>query len=52
MDKIPPESTSETRQRFCDIVWILEEHGIAWDYELLIDLDLYISSLLWRKKVQ
>ena len=52
MDKLTPERTSEIRQRFCELARILETHGVAWDYDLLIDLDLYISSVLARRKVQ
>lgn len=52
MAQIPTESPSEIRKRFCDLARILESHGVAWDYDLLVDLDLYISSLLWRKRVQ
>ena len=47
-----PQTIKETRQRFCDLARILENHGVAWDYDVLIDLDLYISSQLWRKRVQ
>lgn len=52
MAQIPTESPGEIRKRFCDLARILESHGVAWDYDLLVDLDLYISSLLWRKRVQ
>jgi hypothetical protein len=27
-------------------------HSISWDYALLIDLDLYITSVLSRRSVQ
>ena len=45
-------SPSEIRKRFCDLARILESHNIAWDYDLLIDLDLYVESVLQRGKVQ
>jgi len=43
MEKIPTESASEIRRRFCDLVRILENHNVAWTYDLLIDLDLYMT---------
>ena len=44
MGKIPTESTSEIRRRFCDLARILENHNVAWTYDLLIDLDFYMAS--------
>ena len=52
MTPIPTELPGDIRKRFCDLVRILESHGIAWDYDLIVDLDLYISSLLLRTRVQ
>jgi hypothetical protein len=52
MALIPTGSPSDIRKRLCDLVRILESHGIAWDYDLLIDLDLYIESVMQRKRVQ
>lgn len=40
------EKRNEIRKRLSDLARILENHNVAWTYELLIDLDLYMT---WPK---
>lgn len=49
MSETPKESHAEIRQRFKDLAEILKNHGVKCDYELLIDLDLYIMWLMQQK---
>jgi hypothetical protein len=37
------ETPNEIRKRLVDLARILEKHNVAWTYDLLIDLDLYMT---------
>jgi hypothetical protein len=50
MKSAAKESAGDIRRRFSDLAKILEKHNVAWTYDLLIDLDLYIASLSYRKE--
>ncbi len=50
MPETPNDSKAEIRQRFRDLAQILKSHGVKWDYEPLIDLDLYIMWLMEKKQ--
>jgi len=50
MENAAKDSTRDTRKRFSDLAKILEKHDVAWTYDLLIDLDLYIASLSNKKE--
>jgi hypothetical protein len=43
VEKNQTEKLNETRKRLSDLARILEKHDVAWTYDLLIDLDLYMT---------